>query len=172
MVKSTENQIYTGVATFGRVESLVSAIIASMLGAIFIIGGIFLIVHKPVKTNFVTGTVSNDPICIQYIKNNNVYNKCDIYVTYTINNITNSKNFRTDGGMIYRKGDNVNVYYNKSDYTDVALESDNHHILGVVLIIISIIFISIAWLWYYTTTKSKIAATATGVGSMINIARR
>lgn len=172
MKKSTGDQIYSGVATFGRIEALIGAIIATVIGIIAIIVGIVLVANKPTKTSIVSGTITNAPICTEYIRDNNIYHKCPINVTYTIGGVVNAKNFTTDGELVYQKGDNINVYYNKSNYTDASLQSDNQHVGGIIMIVIGILMIVMSWLWYYATTKSKIAAAAGGTMSIIDMIRR
>jgi hypothetical protein len=54
---SLAEDVYTGVSTYGRVKTIISAIFVCLIGLIFLIFGITMIFKKNVYTGKTTGTI-------------------------------------------------------------------------------------------------------------------
>ena len=165
----SDDQIYTGAATFGVVMSDIKAVIGSIIGLIMIIGGISLIVKKSFRINTIDGNIKSSN-CTEVIVNNNITYSCDISVEYTINGKTQTKSFKdTNSYKKYEVNDTVTLWYDPNNNANIDIMSDNLHTLGWGLLILGIFIIIFSILWAYLANKYKPVAAAEGIFSGVNM---
>lgn len=171
--KSLGSKLYSGTAAFGRIEALLGAIFATVLGLAAVIAGIYLIRHKTTLTKHVLGEVVQ-ATCTPLGKDNTIKYYCDsLRVTYKIGD----KSFTINSSLPERdspimKGDSITVYYNPSSPENGKLLSDNTHILGWALLVGGILIPAGSWLWYWLTRRYQVAAAVGGVSAGLDLLRR
>ena len=161
--------LYAGSAGFGRIMSIIRAIIGTLIGAGLIIGGVALIRSVRKRTASTNGRITNDdkdPISCTY--DNQIYNCENIKVEWTANGKTynnTSAPFEWSGNHSLVKATNITVYYDPSNPSDASLDQFPAHVVGWVLLALGILIIISGWVWVLITRRSKGAAAATGVAS-------
>ena len=169
ILDGSDDQIYTGVATFGVVMSDIKAVIGSIIGLIMIIAGISFLVKKSFRTSTVDGTVKTSN-CAEVIENNNIRYSCNIGVEFSINGKTQIKSFKdTNSYKKYDVNDTVTLWYDPNNNTNIDIMSDNLHGFGLGLLLMGIIIIIFSILWAYLANKYKPVAAAEGVFSGVNM---
>ena len=160
--ESTGEAIYSGTASFGRVMAVVGVVFAMIAALVMIPLGIYFIVHKTKLTSHTSGKVNNSS-CTARSENNSVVYDCTFQVSYTVGNKPYSISDTTSGSQQYNGGDSVTVYYDPNNPANGSVNSDNTHVMGVVLLVIGIIIPTVAWIWWYFARKYKSVAAAGGV---------
>ena len=169
ILDGSDDQIYSGVATFGVVMSDIKAVVGSIIGLIMIIAGISFIVKKSFRTNTVDGTVKTSN-CSEVIENNNITYSCDIGIEFTINGKTQTKSFKDSKSYKkYEVNDTVTLWYDPNNNTNIDIMSDNLHGIGWGLLILGIVIIMFSILWAYLANKYKPVAAAEGIFSGVNM---
>lgn len=165
----SDDQIYTGVATFGVIMSDIKAVVGSIVGIIMIIIGIFFMFKKSFRTNTLVGTIKTSN-CSEIIENNNINYNCDFSVEYNINGKIQSKPFTdTNSYKKYTVNDTITLWYDPNNNTNIGIMSDNLHSLGIGLIILGIIIIIFSILLAYLSNKYKPVAAAEGIFAGVNM---
>jgi hypothetical protein len=182
MAKNFGEEVYGGVATFGRIQAIFSAVIGTIIGVIIIIVAIVIISHQS-NIKKTMGKASTDSVCVDStsctssgnppVQQCTTTKSCRNIVEYTVN----GKNYRetmNTGNIEYHTGDDMVVYYNANDPAN--LESALIPIwIPLILIFIGLLVISGGWMWVYITRKSKAAAAiggaASGIGMISNAIR-
>lgn len=169
-------ELYSGSAGFGRIMSIIRAIVGTLIGIGFIIGGVMLIRHQKKRTASVTGQVeneANDPITCNY--DDHTYDCSNIKASWVVNGKTyNNKSdpFSWSGTQSMSnktKGASLTIYYDPDDPNNASLSDVPEHLLGWVLLVLGIIMIIGGWIWVLVTRRSKGAAAATGVASAVGM---
>ena len=171
--KNLGNQIYTGLAGFGKIEAVFGAIVITFIAIVLFIIGIILLLHKTNRTKTTTATI----ISASCDKDPDNYNfDCSLKINYTINS-TQYKNVEisTINDINYQEsftqGEEIKVFYDPRNPTNVSTKSDNNHVIGWILIILAIIIVIISWFWVWITKKSKPVAAAGGVMGIADLFR-
>ena len=168
---SLGEEIYSGASTFGRIEAWIAAIITSIIGLIFIIGGITMISHHTKFTNSVQGTVLNSN-CTTFTGDNNTQQySCTLTIEYKVNGKPYQITTAKDSIYNYTKGNYITVYYDPKNPQNGKLINDNNKVLGIIALVAGILIPLFAWIWLWITYKSKFAAAAGGVSGAFNLLR-
>ena len=174
--KGIGEEIYSGTATFGRITSIISAIIGTIISIIMIIIGISLIMHKIKYTEKAIGHITSVNCTEISDDNNKIMWDCGtISGTYIVKvkGIPKTYPFNFDIGKTnihYTTSSIINVYYNLDNPNKPNKDSDkSDHVIGWVLIVIGLIIIIGGWLWVYLTQKYKVAAAYSGLTSGISL---
>jgi len=165
--------IYTGTAEFGRVWSIISAVMGTVFSILLIIGGIYIIYHKNHLKSDPNGRVDADPPpeCHTIRSGDDTTTTCSAYVSYIANgkDMTNIK--VGTGSTLYDAGQTITIYYDPATpdkpETDPAPDS-----VGWVVIGVGIFMLIGVWVWAYLANKYKAAAAMTGVGQFAHMLRR
>jgi len=164
--KSLAEEIYAETAAFGKIWALISVIMGTIIGVALLIIGIYILTLKSEVTK-VSATItkinnSTTNICQDF--------NCTITVTYTYNDIEETKDVNNLTKKVYRVGDNIDIYIDNKG--SISMEnSEIPKTLGVVLIIISIVILPTSWFWYYASKKYKTVAATQGVSGILSIIR-
>jgi uncharacterized membrane protein len=165
----TDDNIYTGVSTFGVIMADIKAVIFSIIGIILIVAGILMMIKKSHRTSTISGTVKVTD-CTEVIDNKNIYYECGIDVEYTINGKTQTKHFiDSNSQKKYAVGDTVTLWYDPNDNSNINIMSDDLHGLGLIFLIVGIVVIIFSILWAYLANKYKPVAAVEGVFTGANI---
>jgi len=168
---SLGEEIYSGASTFGRIEAWIAAIITSIIGLIFIIGGITMISHHTKFTNSVQGTVLNSN-CTTFTGDNNTQQySCTLTIEYKVDGNPYQITTAKDSIYNYTKGNYITVYYDHKNPQNGKLINDNNKVLGIIALVAGILIPLFAWIWLWITYKSKFAAAAGGVSGAFNLLR-
>jgi uncharacterized membrane protein len=166
---SVGEELYSDASTFGRIEGWIVAIITTIIGLIFIIGGIIMIAHHTTFTNNVQGTVLNAN-CINFTGDNNTQEySCTLNIEYEVNGKTYQITTAKDSVYNYTKGNDITVYYDPKNPQNGKLNNDNHKVLGIIALVAGILIPLFAWIWLWITYKSKFAAASGGVAGAFNL---
>lgn len=165
------SDVYSGVATFGKIRAVIGAIVGTIVGIAMFIFGVMLVLHKTNLTQTTQGVITNDPLC-QVSKTNNLLWSCsNIMVTFTVDGKTYNITTSADSEAKYVKGENVTVYYQAGKPSNASLSSDNTHFLGWFLVVMSLFILFFSWLWFYASMKYKAVAAVGGVEGIADIFR-
>ena len=165
-------EIYTGAAAYGRFRGILAAIMGTIFGIIFLIGGVVLIKRKTRFTDTTGSTVTSEPSCVQYQDQNTSKWKCsNIQLSYQINGKDYVLNTSSDSTIRYSKGLPVSIYYDPSNPANSSLVSDNVKIFGWILLAVGILVLLSAWFWLIMVLKFKVAAAASGAAGVISTIR-
>ena len=166
--KSLGQEIYSGSATFGKIEAWISAVIGTLIGLGLLIVGIVLVSHKTSLTKRARGTIKS-AYCLSSEANNQKSYNCTLDVEYIVKKQTYNIIDVISSKYDYQPHDHdntiIDVYYNPKSPKSGKLKSDNNKVIGIILIIIGIIIPAGTWLWVWVTYKSKFAAAAGGVAA-------
>lgn len=192
--KSTGQEIYNGVSSFGAVMSDIKAIMATIFGLIMIAIGIVMIIHKTRLKGPVQGVIKNiddnfgniDNICtltganVEDNKADTFNYNCNFKVVYKnpIDGKEYSQNFMNqvdtrnlNQSPKYILNASINVWYDPNNPSDFYLFSDDTNAAGWILLVVGIITIIVGWVWSYFANKYKIIGAVEGVSSGIDIVR-
>ena len=167
--ESTGEEIYSGVATFGRVSAVIGVIIGTLAGLIMIPIGIYLLTKKVKKTASTDATIENAD-CTESAQDSTISFNCTLNVNYKVGNVPYSGVVTSSGPTHYMSGKKVKVYYDPSNPKDVALDSGkSKHIAGIILIVVGVIVPLVAWVWWYFARKYKAVAAVGGTMAGLDI---
>ena len=171
-IDSFGNQIYSGTAIIGKVKSLSTAIIFTILSIIAIIFGIKIITNRN-KMKQTEGNVVERSSCVNETfsdgKNSTKQRlSCNTFLTYTIDGIKYEKIPISTDSTVYLENQKIILWYDTDSPNNPTIYplSSNY---GYLLIAIAIIIFISSWSWVYITQKSKFAASATGVGETLQM---
>lgn len=165
MAKRKESTtLYSGTATFGRIMAIFALVMAVIAALVMIPTGIYFIVHKTKLVSTTNGTAES-VLCVAH---QDSYD-CTLTVNYKVDNKTYHLNTTTNSVIQYKEGDNLTVYYDPKDPSNASVESDNTHIMGIIILVIGIILPLGAWFWWYLARKYKSVAAVGGVAAGLDI---
>jgi hypothetical protein len=145
---------YSGLATFGKIRTLVSAIIITIICIGLIIYGFIHMSDKKKLTNATYARITS----IQC----NEKNMCNMEVSYTLDGHTYTNKFSQQNPQI--TASQIRIMFDPANpaHSEVELMSSNTE---WVIIGVSAVVICIAWLAFYLSVKYKLfAAIEGGVG--------
>jgi hypothetical protein len=170
--KSTGDQLYTGVSSFGVIMSDIKAVLGTIIGLIMIIVGIYCLTKKDLRTSTTSGTIVSEDIdqqCIETINNNSIIYSCYPMFSYTINGTLYSKRIKIDGNKKYFKGNTLTLYYDPNNIDNIDTVSDDLKMVGWMLIGFGIFIMIGSILWAYLANKYKPIAAVEGIFSGVNM---
>lgn len=165
---TTGTAITDGLATYGRIKSIIGLIVGICFGCIMAVIGYELYEHPQKETQKVIGTALDLSTC-QVIQDGNrsSHIECNTSVEYTVDDKKYTTNINTK--TRYSKGSDVDLNYDPKNPADVvAPENMRPPMLGIGLISCGIFIIFAAGVNVYFAQKSKTYATVSGVGSIMS----
>lgn len=165
--------LYSGEATFGRINAVIGAVVATFIGIILVVVGIFLMFHKS-HLKKIRGEAARNSQCNQSQTCDSKGSchttyACTTPVKYTVGGKDYRENLST-GSTSYETGDEVTFYYNPSDPT--AIESaPAPPWIGWAMIALALVVVFSSWAWVYVTRKSKVAAAVGGTAATVGAIR-
>lgn len=160
------SELYSGAATYGRINAIIGSIFGTIIGVLMILGGIGLIKRKTKRDKTVKATITNDTDCYGHSENNNTTWNCNLSLAYNIDGKDYTTSISSSSSIKYEKGNTVTLYYNPDNVSEIDLVSDNTHIIGWVVLVIGIFLLISTWVWLYIVYKSKFAAASGGVAAL------
>lgn len=161
----TQNEIYSGVASFGRIWALVGAISATVIGLLFFAIGVYTL--RKEEPEIVEGTIvsinDTENSCSQ-IKQNPPTFSCSIIISSS--SFGTPKLINYSGDRPYSVGEKVSVYIYKNEIT---LNKPVPRWVGWLCVGISLLVIIGSWTWYWITKNYKVAAATQGAGGILSI---
>lgn len=170
-----KDDLYTGVAQFGRITAIIGAIVATIAGLIMFGFGVHILVSKSdkVKTSAKVVTAS----CDQWTQNqqsdnsfsSRVMYNCDLDIQYLVDGKWVNGKLHINSERHYKNGDNFSIYYHKNNPDSIDISGPTPHALGWVLVVMGILFVAGSWLWVWLTHRYKLAAAVQGTESGIEM---
>ena len=160
------SNVYSGTAEFGKDYTIITTIITLIICVFFLLGGIALMLRKPVYTLATTMKITT--------KNQNFDNGNSIYnYTGTTTECTNPIQLYGADNEIFKVGDLVPVFI-KADKScsDAHYSSDNFKGLGILFIVLSLIIAAFSLINMFFVKKYKGVAAAEGAMGIFNMFRR
>jgi hypothetical protein len=153
--------VYSGLAVYGRVRTIVSAVIVSLFCIAFLIGGIIAIRRKTKYTGKTNGTITS--ASCSPAQNNN-YN-CNITFNYQVSGKSYTAS-STEVGSQKAVGETIQVEYVPSS-PNLAREAEmSNEKAGLMMIGFSLLGLLIAWGLVYASMKYKPFAAVEGAGGV------
>ena len=183
MAKEIASNVYDGVAEYGKITSLIGAIITTVIGLIVFVIGIYIASKKSVLTRTAVGrivAINNDKCTFipgDYDRNTHKTGEsswdCAITVSFEAadrRSYTHTETTRST--RVYNVGDSITVYYNPSRPSSASLSSDDRRLIGAMMSCSALIVVTLAWLYVWFTRVNKVAAAVSGASSIASIFRR
>lgn len=163
---STTEKLYEAAADYGKIRSIIAAIIVTIIGVIAISVGVYFIRSKDSYDKEVLGLVQ-ESICNQITKkdskgNRTIQYECNINVLYKVDNKEYTKSFIVTQSNQIAKNSNIELEYDSTNLEDVRIKQIKNKYIGSGSIVIATIVIVIAWLVVFFTQKSKTFSAVTG----------
>ena len=158
--------IYEAASEYGKIRSIIGAVIATVIGVIAISVGVYFIQAKDTYDSQIIGLVQ-ESVCNQIINTDSKGNKtiqydCNINVLYKVNNKEYTKSLVVRQSNQIAKNSNIDLEYVSANPEDIRVKQIKSKYIGSASVIIAIIVIAIAWLFVFFTQKSKTFSAATG----------
>ena len=146
-MSSIGSDVYSGLATYGRIRSIITLVITGVICIGLLIVGIVSVSKKPTRTSSTDGKIT-------------IINPKSYTYTYNVDNknYTGVENTNSTNNSL---GQGVKVYYNPNSPSESRIGMSNKNI-GIILIIASFVIFGIAALITYFTIKSKTFAAIEG----------
>jgi hypothetical protein len=166
------DSLYDAAATYGRIKTTITSVIAAILGFVALYFGYFKMKTPEVHTETVRAVVIT-PNCVtntQYTsKGTRRTINCSLEVNYTVNDKVYKKMIEKTGHN-YIAGESIELRYNPQDPSDVTTSLTNRT-LGLLIMGGGLLMIVVAWASWYITRKSKFGASMVAANDAINIFR-
>lgn len=166
------NTIYSGLATFGSIYTLITSVLTTIVGLLFIGFGIYFLYYN-LKNGItvVQGTVLDASTCTDSNNTGGQTPKCRTQIQFTA---TDSKqySFLASGNNKYVKGDTVTVYYkadNPSDHPQLDGPMNFPTWQAALMIIGGIILIAGTWLWAWLIRMYKPLGAFAGAYGVVDV---
>lgn len=162
---SVEKNIYTGMATYGRVRSIIGFIVGFIIAIIIFIVGIFLIKSKDKYTKNTIATIKKakceKTVIIKNRKSRTKYD-CMLDIKYTINNKDYENTLNVTNDHPYSENGTIEIQYNETDPLQIRQKSIPLKYVGSGSLSSAILLIIVVSLSLYFTLKYKAFAAVSG----------
>lgn len=168
---SLGEEIYTGTASFGKVWTVIQAVLGTIVGIVFIVLGSYIIKHRDHLLS-TEGTIVKNSDCAPVNDGKKMTMSCMSYIMYTVNDKTyGSKDKGVSvgtGSTEYKEGDKVTVYYDPTT-PNVPEINPVPKAVGWAIIGISVFVVLMSWLWAWLASRYKMAAAIGGVSGLKSV---
>lgn len=163
-------EIYSGAASFGVFWALLGAVMATIVGIILIIAGIYILASKSDR-NSASATVvaingQTNGSC-QKTQDNPVQYQCTVSVKY--DGWKDPIDINYSGNNSYYVGEKLTIYVKKNDPSDATLNPPVPKWFGIIAIVVGLIIPAVAWFWYWASRRWKFIAAAEGASGAFKI---
>lgn len=158
------SDIYSGLSSIGRVESILSAVIVVAIAIIFIAIGVSLI-----RTPYTAVTMATiQSVQCSASSPNDSASSCELAITYVVNGVTYNNHVQalSDTPSEYATGKSVSIRYDPAN-PENAMVGVNEHTMGYIMIGIAVLISIVAIANAYLTTQSKAYAAVSGAGDVV-----
>ena len=164
------DEIYSGSAAFGRVYTIISAVITTLISIAMIAIGIYMLVQK--SNPQIEAKIENAE-CNRYSgEKNEVFYSCTLSVRYTVDGNEYTGTVHESGKTHYMKGEIIKLEYDPANPHKIKANPVPKKTIGWILLSIGIVLLFMAWLWVWLTQKFKFAAASTGVATGVGMIGR
>lgn len=169
------NTLYEGASDVGLFTATLYMIITLIIGLVLIVIGIYMIIsdnsgnYTSVQGTVIQSDCSQSTTSYDDKGRSNVTHKCDVVVSYNINNMPYSKRLFLSGSSTYSKDEPIDLFVNKNDLTDAQIAWIGRSYIGSCLMIVALIVTASAYLNYYMTHNYKIYAAGQGTATIYNL---
>jgi hypothetical protein len=164
-----EGKLYHSAASFGRFYAFITAIIASIVGLVFVVVGIVMIYNRGHRKSVIGKALSDSTEDDTQDTKGNTQIAYDTTVSYTVPG-EDSRTFTRDinGSRRYSKSDPVMVWYETNDHGNVIADP-NPTWAGWAMIGIAVFIVAMAWIWVWITRKYETVAAVGGAAEIVNL---
>jgi hypothetical protein len=159
---SATEEVYSGLATWGKVSSWIIAIFVSLISVAALYKQ-----YTNVHTASVTGKVLSS-VCKQNVdaKNNITYD-CLVSASYTVNGQQYQADSTVNPSLTEIKtNDDINVNYNPANPSDSVVDIFTTSFERKAVVTMAVVFLLLAWLNVWLVTKYKFFASIRGAESI------
>jgi hypothetical protein len=165
------DEIYSGAASFGEIKTLIGAVIGTIISVIMIGFGISLCLKKQPTYDSVDATIQKVTCDTVQDGQNKTTRNCNINVSYTYNGKNQNKFIQYTGNQVYTETQQVTVYINRDDDSQIYLSKPNLRTVGFVLLFIGLFILGVSWFVYWLSKRYKFFAAAEGVSGAYSLFR-
>ncbi len=157
------NDVYNGLATFGRFVAILGTILGILIGIVLIIFGIINVARPGARMNVIKAKVTS-ATCVN---TTNSGTTCTLGVEYVVNNAKLNGTIQTTQG-IYNVGQIIEILYDPANPANISQKQISRLSLGILLIVVGSFIILLCSLYYYLVLRFKILAAAVGTSTIIS----
>lgn len=158
--KGLGENVYDGAAGFGRFMAGLGLVFAVIIGVILVVVGVAQIFAVQKNLTFAQGKVVEiSPDC----QNDEM---CKFTVSY---GKKHAHTFTVPKQDMPFQDQEIGIYYDPSDMSDVRLGPDKSHRNGTILVSIGFVVVFLGWLNFYIVRRFKFAAAVSGIDSGMDI---
>lgn len=171
------NTMYSGLSDVGSFKAVLGLAVAALIGFFLLVVGIYMMfTDNSNKYLHIKGlVVESDCSKSQTTYNEKGYPiegyKCNITVSYKINDTVLSKIIYTNGSSTYIKNEPIDLMVEKENYENVLLSKMSGMVVGGLMVGGSVLMIGVAYLNYYLTQNYKVFAAAQGANTLTGLFR-
>jgi hypothetical protein len=158
--------IYSGAAAYGRINSIFTLLITSLIGIISILFGLSLLFKS--KDSQISATVSeisdDSRLCRTYSSNQEIKPYSGLCVKFKIDGTTFFTPY-LPVNKYYAKGEQVTLFQNENGY---SVTESSPKTTGVILIIFGVFIILLGYFSYHFAHQSKTYAAIQGGAAILN----
>src|SRR5271170_3206903 len=160
--------IYNDTAKAGRILTLISSIVVTVICLLVLVYGIYLMSHPEKETENTVASIKNASCTQETTTTKNKHNtttttsmyNCDLDLNFTDNNATPiDTNLNTKSSTLFRTNQQVPIQYDPNNSKQVRLKTSTNMTRGTWMLLISLLIILIAWGWYWLVVKYKFLAS-------------
>jgi hypothetical protein len=156
------NTIYSGLATFGQITSILRAVLVTLVALGLIGYGIYILWVNWDYSEDKNGMVLEDSNCT--IQNGQQFQECSTKFTFSANG--KSYTLTQSTLLSYKKGDKITVFYKESDPQDSAKVDFWPKNVAYILFGTGSVLLVLSWGWVYLVDRFKpLAAVTGGIGA-------
>lgn len=168
-MKNIGQAVYNTTASYGRMKAiggLIFGVIVSFILLCVSLYFVYVFIKYKKTTAVITGSDCYTHKNAANNSNTKNYYNCHLDVTYIVKKKEMTSHLETDSSYLYKKGQPIDIAYNKNNYDDIKFPSN------LIYIVLPILFsVMIAWSSfsnYYMTKHYKQYAAAQGTFSIIS----
>ena len=155
-----------GFATLGKVQSIGTLVICSLLSILFFGISYYLFTH--INKNLKSGLATVVKAQCSQIKNTptSLSNRCTLDISYVVDNKEYKGSIITEGGTFYTNGNTVPISYDSQNPSNVTAKQPSSIITGIIFLFVGIFCLFIGIYSYFLTSSSNDYAVASGINSI------
>ena len=161
-------QIMNTTASIGQAQSMINAIIGTIVAIIFLIISYFLFSQNQDNLVDSVGTVTSARCNQRSINNTTTYN-CKLGIAHNVNTKPYNANIITNDNVPYYSQSAINITYDKTNPSNVTILQPRSKTMGFVFAGMSILLVIGVWTNFYFSQTSPAFASTQGVNSLLNM---
>ena len=162
--------VYDGLATYGRIQSVIGVVISTIFCILFIVISVVLFRKKQIKGDI----TAVEKGCNSYVVSNATKYNCNGINVKFIDN-KGAKREKNNLSMIASRnitpGSSVFVEYSENkdgSLASVRLKDTSNKVGAWIMLIMGVLILAISWTWLYFSMKYKSVAAVGGTSSIVS----